>query len=192
MQQAPHYENVIAEVRDFFRQSFSRAIASGMPPRSIAFDPGIGFGKTAMHNLSLLKNLAALRVEERPLVLGVSRKAFLGKVTGAEAMADRAAPTLALTAIGRANGANIFRVHDVKANVQALAITEAVLVRAIMNPRRARIHAQQLALGDRDRDFVAGDLLRLPLLARHARSEGADRSRADFSHAHCSFHNCCS
>lgn len=127
MQRAPHYENVIAEVRDFFRQTFARAIGSGIQPERIAFDPGIGFGKTVMHNLSLLRHLAALRVEERPLVLGVSRKAFLGKVTGSAEMADRAAPTLALTALGRANGANIFRVHDVKANVQALAAAETVL-----------------------------------------------------------------
>lgn len=127
MQRAPHYENVTAEVREFFRQTFSRAVASGIPSQALAFDPGIGFGKTLMHNLSLLQNLAALRVEERPLVLGVSRKSFLGKVIGSEAMADRAVPTAALTALGRERGANVFRVHDVRANVHALRISEALL-----------------------------------------------------------------
>jgi dihydropteroate synthase len=127
MQNDPHYENVIAEIRDFFRQTCARAIASGIEPMSIALDPGIGFGKTVMHNLSLIQNLAALRVEDRPLVLGVSRKAFLGKIIGSTDIADRDLATAALTSLGRANGANIFRVHNVKANVQALKITEAIL-----------------------------------------------------------------
>jgi dihydropteroate synthase len=127
MQRAPHYQNVIAEIREFFRQSFERAVASGIEPERIAFDPGIGFGKAPMHNLLLIKNLAALRVENRPLVLGVSRKSFIGKVLGSDVLSARDLGTAALTALGRANGANIFRVHDVSANVQALRITEAVL-----------------------------------------------------------------
>lgn len=127
MQNDPHYENIIGEIRDFFRQTYARAITSGIEPERIVFDPGIGFGKTVMHNLSLIQNLASLRVEDRPLVLGVSRKAFLGKVLGSRELADRDLATAALTSLGRANGANIFRVHHVKANVQALKITEAVL-----------------------------------------------------------------
>lgn len=94
---------------------------------AIAFDPGIGFGKTVGHNLSLLANLARLRVEERPMVVGVSRKSSLGKMIGSDAMSDRLAPTIAFTAMLRERGANVLRVHDVKENVAALRVTEALL-----------------------------------------------------------------
>lgn len=93
----------------------------------LAFDPGIGFGKTVEHNLALLRNLDAMRVGGRPLVLGVSRKSFLGKITGSEALADRAWPTVALTSYGRAQGANIIRVHETRPNFEALRMTEAIL-----------------------------------------------------------------
>jgi dihydropteroate synthase len=93
----------------------------------LAFDPGIGFGKTVEHNLALLRNLGSMRVEDRPLVLGVSRKSFLGKVTGSTALEDREWPTVALTSFGRTHGAEVFRVHDVRRNLQALRMTEAIL-----------------------------------------------------------------
>jgi dihydropteroate synthase len=127
MQEAPEYEDVTREIREFFRQSFDRAITCGMTPVQIAFDPGIGFGKTVGHNLSLIRHMADLRVEDRPLLLGVSRKGFLAKVTGAGEIRERLAPTLAVTALARANGVNIFRVHDVLENVRALKIAEAIL-----------------------------------------------------------------
>jgi dihydropteroate synthase len=127
MQEEPVYEDVTREIREFFRQSFDRAICCGMKPEQIVFDPGIGFGKTAAHNLSLIKRMAELRVEERPLLLGASRKSFLATITGAWEMGERLAPMLALTALGRALGVNIFRVHDVLENVRALKIAEAVL-----------------------------------------------------------------
>ena len=93
----------------------------------IAFDPGIGFGKTVEHNLLFLKNLAALRGENRPLVLGVSRKSFIGKILDAPAHEDRLWPTVALTSYARERGANILRVHDVRPNAEALRMTEAIL-----------------------------------------------------------------
>ena len=93
----------------------------------LAFDPGIGFGKTVEHNLALLRNLDSMRAGGRPLVLGVSRKSFLGKVLGSEAVEDRAWPTVALTSYGAARGANVFRVHDVRPNTEALRMTEAIL-----------------------------------------------------------------
>jgi len=127
MQRAPHYDDVVAEIRDFFRQTFSACLACGIEPMRLAFDPGIGFGKTVEHNLALLRNLDAMRVEGRPLVLGVSRKSFLGKVTGGEALADRAWPTVALTSYGRTRGANVFRVHEARPNFEALRMTEAIL-----------------------------------------------------------------
>jgi dihydropteroate synthase len=127
MQRAPHYDNVVAEILIFFRQTFSACLACGIDPMHLAFDPGIGFGKTVEHNLALLRNLDAMRVEGRPLVLGVSRKSFLGKLVGSEAPADRAWPTVALTSYGRARGANVFRVHDARPNREALRMMEAIL-----------------------------------------------------------------
>jgi dihydropteroate synthase len=127
MQRAPHYDDVVAEIRDFFRQTFSTCLACGIAPMRLAFDPGIGFGKTVEHNLALLRNLDAMRVGGRPLVLGVSRKSFLGKVIGSDALADRAWPTVALTSYGRTRGANVFRVHEARPNLEALRMTEAIL-----------------------------------------------------------------
>jgi dihydropteroate synthase len=127
MQKDPHYEDVITEVADFFRQQYARALECGVDPMAIAFDPGIGFGKTLEHNLTLLKNLERLRAHDRPLAVGVSRKSFLGKLVNSSEMSARAAPTIALTAILRARGADILRVHDVKENVAALRAAEAVL-----------------------------------------------------------------
>jgi dihydropteroate synthase len=127
MQEAPAYEDVTREIREFFRQSFARAITCGMKPEQIALDPGIGFGKTGAHNLSLIKRIGEMRIEGRPLMLGASRKSFLAAITGAREMDDRLAPTVAVTALGRAFGVNIFRVHNVLENVRALKITDAVL-----------------------------------------------------------------
>jgi dihydropteroate synthase len=127
MQKNPQYGDVVREVADFFRQQYSRAIECGVDPMTLAFDPGIGFGKTLDHNLMLLRNLQALRVNDRPLVIGVSRKSFLGKLVDLTEMRNPIAPTVAMTSILRARGADVFRVHDVKENVAALRITEEVL-----------------------------------------------------------------
>ncbi len=127
MQNSPHYEDVVAEIREFFRLSHARAIASGIHPMSLAFDPGIGFGKTVAHNLALLRNAGKLRIEDRPLLYGVSRKSFIGKVLNTASMEDRFWPTVALTSLLREKGVNIFRVHDVRANCEALRMTEAIL-----------------------------------------------------------------
>ena len=126
MQASPHYEDVVAEVRDFFRQQYARALECGIDPMTIAFDPGIGFGKTLDHNLELLRNLAHLRIENQPLVVGVSRKSFLAKILGAAEPGIRLAPTVALTALLRERGANVLRVHDVKPNTAALRTAEAL------------------------------------------------------------------
>ncbi|MFZ1218440.1 MAG: dihydropteroate synthase [Chthoniobacterales bacterium] len=127
MQAAPHYENAVGEVEDFFRQQYARALDCGIESMAIAFDPGIGFGKTVEHNLSLLANLAGLRMHDRPIVVGVSRKSSLGKMIGSNEMSDRLAPTIAFTALLRERGANVLRVHDVRENVAALRATEALL-----------------------------------------------------------------
>jgi len=125
MQLAPAYNDVVNEVADFFRQRYEAAVRSGIDPMCIAFDPGIGFGKTVAHNLELLANLPRLRVENRPLVVGVSKKSFLGKLS--DLPADRASATVALTSLLRERGARVLRVHDVAPNAHALRITEALL-----------------------------------------------------------------
>jgi dihydropteroate synthase len=129
MQIQPHYQDVVSEVSDFFRQQYVRAIGCNIDPMAIAFDPGIGFGKRLDHNLELLAQLERLRAHDRPLVIGVSRKSFLGKLANSPEMRDRLAPTIALTSLLRARGADVFRVHDVKENVSALRVTEAILGR---------------------------------------------------------------
>ncbi len=129
MQNRPQYEDVVSEVAIFFRQQYARAIECGVDPMAIAFDPGIGFGKTLEHNLELLAQLERLRADDRPLVVGVSRKSFLAKLIDSPEIEDRLAPAVALTALLRVRGADVFRVHDVKENVSALRVTEAILRR---------------------------------------------------------------
>lgn len=127
MQQEPRYDDVVAEVRAFFEERVRAAEAAGIPPAAIALDPGIGFGKTVEHNLTLLRGLEQLAVGSCPLVLGVSRKSFLSRVSGAHTMSERLWPTVALTVLLRERGARVLRVHDVRPNVAALRIVEALL-----------------------------------------------------------------
>ena len=130
MQIEPRYADVVEEISEFFRQQYARAIGLNIDPMAIAFDPGIGFGKTLEHNLELLARLEWLRAHDRPLVVGLSRKSFLGKLIGSPEIRDRLVPSLALSSLLRARGADVFRVHDVKESVYALRVTEAVLQRA--------------------------------------------------------------
>jgi dihydropteroate synthase len=125
MQLNPTYKDVVAEVAEFFRQQFDQAVRSGIDPMCIAFDPGIGFGKTASQNFELLANLERLRLPQRPIVVGVSRKSFMAKIAGAPA--GKQSATVAFTSLLRERGAQILRVHDVAANAAALRTTEALL-----------------------------------------------------------------
>ncbi len=127
MQNHPVYADVTAEVRAFFAERLAVAVAAGIPAARVAFDPGIGFGKTVAHNLSLLRDLAALTVDDRPLVLGVSRKSFLTKISAAATVPERLWPTVAMTALLRERGARILRVHEVRPNLLALQAVEALL-----------------------------------------------------------------
>jgi dihydropteroate synthase len=129
MQIAPQYTDVVSEVSDFFRQLYGRAIGYNIDTMAIAFDPGIGFGKTLEHNLELLAQLERLRTCDRPIVIGVSRKSFLSKLINSAQISDRLVPAVALTSLLRARGADVLRVHDVKENVNALKVTEAILQR---------------------------------------------------------------
>ena len=127
MQSAPHYTDVVKEVQAFFRQRLMALEAVGIKRQQMVFDPGIGFGKTLQHNLALLHQLVTLAPEERPLLLGVSRKSFIAGVLGDPNPALRAWPTVALTAYAREAGARILRVHDAGSNAEALCMTEAIL-----------------------------------------------------------------
>lgn len=127
MQNAPHYENVVAEVRGYLEERLRVLTNAGIDKQRIVLDPGFGFGKTLEHNLTLLRHLPDLVIDDRPLLIGVSRKSMIGKVIHSTDMADRYWPTVALTAHAREHGARIIRVHDVKPNAQALRMTEAIL-----------------------------------------------------------------
>ena len=127
MQVAPTYDDVVHEVGEFFRQSLARSVACGIDPMRIALDPGIGFGKTPEHNRRLLAELSAFLEFRRPLLVGASRKSFLGWLAGSSAMDDRFWPGVALTSLCRERGARILRVHDVKPHTEALRMTEAIL-----------------------------------------------------------------
>jgi dihydropteroate synthase len=129
MQAAPHYEDACKEVAAFFQEREATALAAGISPYRILFDPGIGFGKMVAHNLQLLENLDYLSPGGRPVLLGVSRKSFIGRVLDSDEIADRYWPTIALTSFARERGARVFRVHDVGPNVHALRMTEAILSR---------------------------------------------------------------
>jgi len=114
-------------VADFLRGRLDAARAAGIARDRLAVDPGIGFGKTMEHNLELIASLGTFAGLGCPVVLGVSRKSFLAAAAGCPDIADRDAPTAALTSLGRELGARIFRVHAVRANVEALRMTEAIL-----------------------------------------------------------------
>lgn len=126
MQLAPSYSDLLGEVRAFLEEAVARAGRMGIPRERTIVDPGIGFGKTAEHNLALLNRLGELAPIGRPLAVGASRKSFIGHVLGLP-VGERLEGTLAVTALAVARGARLVRVHDVKANVRAVRMAEAVL-----------------------------------------------------------------
>jgi dihydropteroate synthase len=127
MQTLTHYDNVVLEVQHYFEARLESLKQAGISPERIVFDPGFGFGKTLEHNISLMRSLPELAVSERPLLVGVSRKSMIGRLLESEELEDRDWPTVALTAHARELGARIVRVHDVKPNVQAMRMIEAIL-----------------------------------------------------------------
>ncbi len=125
MQQRPRYRDVVREVREFFLERKKKLAAAGVVPEQVVFDPGIGFGKTAEHNLALLAHLDRFTTLSRPLLLGVSRKSFLERFSGADAN-ERLPASLACAILAVEAGAHIIRVHDVRETVQALRMAAAV------------------------------------------------------------------
>jgi dihydropteroate synthase len=127
MQREPHYEDVVREVRDFLAQRAEHAVSAGVRPENVILDPGIGFGKNLEHNLTLLRNLDAVVDLGFPVLIGASRKSFIGRITGVQEAGERVFGTVATTVLAYGEGATFFRVHDVRANREALAVAEAVL-----------------------------------------------------------------
>ena len=127
MQKEPNYQDVVREVRDFLAERAEYAVAAGVRLENIIVDPGIGFRKNFQHNLALLRNLDALVDLGFPVLIGTSRKSFVERITGVQEARDRVFGTVATTVLAFEQGATFFRVHDVRANRQALAVAEAVL-----------------------------------------------------------------
>ena len=125
MQHEPHYDDVTREVRDFLAAQLYEAMDGGVAPESIILDPGIGFGKTIEHNLQLLRGLPAVAALGQPLLVGVSRKAFIGRILGLEAD-HRLEGSLAAAVAAVSAGANIVRVHDVAETCKAIRVADAI------------------------------------------------------------------
>jgi dihydropteroate synthase len=126
MQRSPSYDDVVDEVKAFLAERVEVALGAGVDEERIWLDPGIGFGKTLEHNLELLRRLGELRELGRPLVIGTSRKSFLGKIDGSP-VDERLGGTIASSVLAVAEGAEVLRVHDVAAVRDALAVAGAIL-----------------------------------------------------------------
>ena len=127
MQVNPRYDDVVSEVKAFLAERAAFAVGEGIGEERIMVDPGIGFGKTVEHNLELLRRLDEIASVGRPVVIGTSRKAFLGKLTGGRPESERLPGTIATNVLALERGASVFRVHDVAANADALRVTAATL-----------------------------------------------------------------
>jgi dihydropteroate synthase len=126
MQQDPRYEDVVSEVKRFLEQRLAFAVAEGVREEKVWLDPGIGFGKTVEHNLELLRRLDEICAIGRPVVVGTSRKGFLGQLTG-RPEGDRLAGTIATNVMALERGAAVFRVHDVREVADALTVAAATV-----------------------------------------------------------------
>ncbi|HET7779248.1 MAG TPA: dihydropteroate synthase, partial [Rudaea sp.] len=137
MQQAPHYDDVVSDVRRFLAERIFACEMSGIDKKRIVVDPGFGFGKTLEHNLALLRALDQFAALGVPLLVGLSRKGVIGTLTGRENPADRAAGSAAAALLAVQKGAAIVRVHDVAATRDALAVWEGV-AKGIAPPKKAQ------------------------------------------------------
>jgi dihydropteroate synthase len=126
MQAEPRYEDVVHEVRDFLADRIGAAVAAGVPRRQLCADPGIGFGKTLQHNLKLLRDIGSFHDLRVPLLVGVSRKRFLGELTGVEEPRERLEGTAAAVAWCAAQRVDIVRVHDVREMAKVVRVIDAI------------------------------------------------------------------
>ena len=126
MQQHPRYDDVVAEVRDALARRIGTAVAARITRQHLCVDPGIGFGKDLGHNLALLHDIAAFRQLRVPLMVGASRKRFIGQLTGVDDPAERLEGTAGAVAWCAAQGVDIVRVHDVRAMARVVAVVDAI------------------------------------------------------------------
>lgn len=126
MQINPTYTALIPEIMDYLKEGIEIAVNAGVSPDKIIIDPGIGFGKTVEHNLEIIKRLSEFTSLGKPILLGPSRKSFIGKILGDLPITERLEGTASAVAIGILNGANIIRVHDVKAMLRVAKIADAI------------------------------------------------------------------
>ncbi len=126
MQSNPTYDDVVGDVFDFLGEGLERCTVAGIDPTGVVVDPGIGFGKTVEHNLLLLRDLREFASLGRPVLIGASRKSFLGKVTGGTAESERTDASLAAAAVAVSHGASIVRVHDVEQTIDAVRVAHAI------------------------------------------------------------------
>jgi dihydropteroate synthase len=140
MQHAPAYEDVIAEIERFLGESIGRAEAAGVSPHAILVDPGIGFGKTAEHNLQILNRLNRFARLSKPILVGASRKSFIGKILDLPTE-DRAYGTAATVTMSIVRGAHVVRVHDVPEMVQVARMTDAFMNESTpsYSPQRGKV-----------------------------------------------------
>ena len=129
MQQDPRYDDVVSDVKAFLEERLAFAVGEGVPEERVWLDPGIGFGKTVAHNLELLRRLEEIVAIGRPVVVGTSRKSFLGKLAGGRPEGERLPGTIATNVLAFERGASIFRVHDVAPVVDALAVAAATVTK---------------------------------------------------------------
>ena len=127
MQREPRYGDVVSDVKAFLEERLAYAIRQGIREERVWLDPGIGFGKTVEHNLELLRRLDEIAAIGRPVVIGTSRKSFLGKLTGGREESERLPGTIATNVLALERGAKVFRVHDVAEVVDALAVASATV-----------------------------------------------------------------
>jgi len=127
MQREPRYDDVVSEVKAFLEQRLAFAVEQGVSEQRVWLDPGIGFGKTVEHNLTLLRRLGEIAAIGRPVVIGTSRKSFLGKLTGGRAGGQRLPGTIATNVLALERGATVFRAHDVAEVADALAVAAATV-----------------------------------------------------------------
>src|SRR5215210_2356513 len=125
MQDDPRYDDVVSDVKSFLEERLAFAVAEGVEERRVWLDPGIGFGKTVEHNLELLRRLDEIVAIGRPVVVGTSRKSFLGRLAGGRGEGDRIPGTIATNVLALERGATVFRVHDVAQNADALIVAAA-------------------------------------------------------------------
>ncbi len=126
MQVRPRYKEVVGDIAEFLRQRVADAEDGGVDPKKIMIDPGIGFGKTVEHNLEIIARLREFKALGKPIVIGVSRKAFIGRLTGAE-VGERLPGSLAAAVLAVRNGARVVRAHDVRETALALGVAGAII-----------------------------------------------------------------